>query len=115
MIMMDKYIELYHSYENQLKCAQSLDENCTAIICTTGGSYFSYYADLCNTIMDSGADVIVMTQNVHSNRLNRADHVISVGETNQDDSGKFAVLAVLDHLFLQYMKRHYTRLKGKEE
>jgi len=115
MIMMDKYIELYQSYENQLKCAQSLDENCTAIICTTGGSYFSYYADLCNTIMDSGADVIVMTQNVHSNRLNRADHVISVGETNQDDSGKFAVLAVLDHLFLQYMKRHYTRLKGKEE
>lgn len=112
MIMMDKYIELYQSYENQLRCAKSLDENCTAIICTAGGSFFSYYSELTNTIIKSPAKVIVMTQNIRSNRINGSDLVISIGETNQDDSGKFGALAVVDQLVLQYMKRHYVRLKG---
>ena len=44
--------------------------------------------------------------------MNRADHVIPIGITNKDDTGKFAALAVMDHIVLQYMKRHYTRLKG---
>lgn len=113
MIMMEKYIELYQSYENQLQCAKSLDEKCTAFICSAGGSFFTYYPELVNTIMNSGAKVIVMTQNTRSNLINRADHVISLGETNQDDTGKYAALAVLDHIVLQYMKRHYTRLKGE--
>ena len=112
MIMMDRYVELYQSYENQLECAKSLDENCAAIICTAGGSFFSYYHDLGEIIMDSGAKVIVLTQNTNSNRMNRADHVIPIGITNRDDTGKFAALAVMDHIVLQYMKRHYTRLKG---
>lgn len=56
--------------------------------------------------------VIVMTQNIRSNRINGSDLVISIGETNQDDSGKFGALAVMDQLVLQYMKRHYVRLKG---
>jgi len=112
MIMMDRYVELYQSYENQLECAKSLDENCVAIICTAGGSFFSYYHDLGDIIMDSGAKVIVLTQNTNSIRINRADHVIPMGITNRDDTGKYAALAVMDHIVLQYMKRHYTRLKG---
>ena len=115
MIMLDRYVELYQSYENQLKCARSLDENCVAVICSAGGSFFDYYHDLSDSIMDSGAKVIVMTQNTSSNRMDRADHVIPIGTTNQDDSGKFAALAVLDHIVLQYMKRHYTRIRGQNK
>ncbi len=114
MIMMDRYVELFQSYDNQLSCAKSLDENCTAIICTAGGSYFNYYQKLASEILHSGARVIVITQNVHSNMMNGAELVISAGVTNQDDSGKFAVLAVVDQLVLQYMKRHYIRTSGQE-
>lgn len=39
--------------------------------------------------------------------MDHADLVMSCGETNQDDAGKYAVMAVMDHLILQYMKRHY--------
>ena len=46
--------------------------------------------------------------------MNGAELVISAGVTNQDDSGKFAVLAVVDQLVLQYMKRHYIRTSGQE-
>lgn len=106
MILLGKYVELYQSYENQVACAQSLDENCTALICSLGGSYFSYYGDLVKTIMNSGAKIIVLTQNTNSIYINRADHILRCGETNQDDTGKFAVLSVLDTLVLQYMKRH---------
>lgn len=113
MIMMDRYVELYQSYDNQMKCAQSLDEDCTAIICSAGGTYFSYYRDLTGTIMNSKAKVIVMTQNVNSNMIGRSDVIIRCGETNQDDTGKYAVLAVLDHLALQFMKRHYIIHKGE--
>ncbi|MCR5796035.1 MAG: MurR/RpiR family transcriptional regulator [Solobacterium sp.] len=113
MIMMDRYIELYQSYDNQMKCAQSLDEDCTAIICSAGGTYFSYYRDLTGTILNSKAKVIVLTQNVNSNLINGADLVIRCGETNQDDTGKFAMLAVIDHLVLQFMKRHYSIHKGE--
>lgn len=107
MIMMDRYVEMYQSYENQMICARSLNETSTAIICTVGGSYFSYYPDLFSTIMNSGAATIILTQNTGSTFTNRADLVIGCGETNQDDTGKYAVLAVLDHLVLQYMKRHH--------
>ena len=113
MIMMDRYVELYQSYDNQLKCAQSLDEDCTAIICTAGGTFFSYYRDLTGAIMNSKAKVIIMTQNVNSNMIGRSDVIIRCGETNQDDTGKYAVLAALDHLVLQFMKRHYTIHKGE--
>ncbi len=115
MILMDKYIELYQSYENQMHCAETLDESCTAIICSAGGSFFSYYPDLVKTIMDSGAKVIVMTQNTDSEFVSRADHVISIGETNQDDTGKYGALAVIDQIVLQYMRRHYARRAGEGE
>lgn len=113
MILMDKYVELYQSYDNQLKCAQSLDGNCTAIICSVTGTYFSYYRNLTNTILNSKAKVIVLTQNVNSNMINGADLIIRCGETNQDDTGKYAVLAVIDHLAQQYMKRQYIIRKGE--
>ena len=41
--------------------------------------------------------------------MNHADLVMSYGETNQDDTGKYAVMAVMDHLILQYMKRYYIK------
>ena len=107
MIMMGRYVELYQSYENQLCCARSLDETCTAVICSVGGSYFSYYPELYSIIMHSDADMIILTQNTGSTFTNHADLVIGCGETNQDDTGKYAVMAVMDHLILQYMKRHY--------
>lgn len=106
MIILGKYTELYLSYENQMECAKTLDENCTAVICTLAGSYFIYYSDLVKTIMNSGAKIIVLTLNTKSPYINKADHIIRCGDTNQDDTGKFAVLSVLDHLVLQYMKRH---------
>ncbi len=106
MMILGRYTELYMSYENQMECARTLNENCTAVICSLAGSYFIYYADLVRTIMNSGAKIIVLTQNTDSIYTNKADHIIRCGETNQDDTGKFACLAVLDHIVLQYMKHH---------
>lgn len=51
-----------------------------------------------------------MTQNVNSNMIGRSDVIIRCGETNKDDTGKYAVL---DHLALQFMKRHYIIHKGE--
>ena len=108
--MMDRYVELFQTYENQLACAQSLDNNSLAVICTIGGSYFSHYNEIAKSIFSSGAKVAILTQSVGSMYINRADYVIKCGESNQNDIGKYTSLAVIDNIVMQYLKRH-----GKKE
>ena len=112
MILMDKYVETFQFYEGQLKCAASLDENSVAVICSVTGTYFSYYSNLVHAIVSSGAKLIVITQNTEANYINFADLIIDCGMTNRNDTGKYAVLAVLDMLVFIYMKRCWQRNTG---
>ena len=48
MIRMDRYVELYLDYTQQLACARSLQKNDLAIVCTVGGSYPMRYPTIWN-------------------------------------------------------------------
>ena len=90
----------------QKECAKELNEKSLAIICTIGGTYLTRYPEIWNRITTSRCKVIVITQNMGNPYLNEADYVLQCGATNKDDSGKYAVLLLLDYIVMSYMKRY---------
>ena len=104
MIQLGTYVELYQSYEHQCEAAASLTEGDVAIVCSMNGSYFSHYHDIVRDIFDSGARVVTLTQNRHALYYNRADWVLPCGDSNTNDTGKYAALMVIDYLVMSYMR-----------
>lgn len=110
MLPMGRYIELYQAYEHQIEAAESLTEGDLAIICSLNGSYCSLYTDIARAVFESGARTAVLTQSTYSLFINRADHVLTCGKTNENDLGKYAALMTIDYLVMAYLNRH---LKGE--
>ena len=104
MMQLGKYVELYQSYEHQCEAAASLMKGDVAIICSMNGSYFSHYHDIVRDIFDSGARVVTLTQNRHALYYNRADWVLPCGDSNANDTGKYAALMVIDYLVMSYIR-----------
>lgn len=104
MMQLGKYVELYQSYEHQREAAASLMEGDVAIICSMNGSYFAHYHDIVRDIFDSGARVVTLTQNRHALYYNRADWVLPCGDSNANDTGKYAALMVIDYLVMSYIR-----------
>lgn len=114
MLLMDKYIELYQSYDHQFEAAHELGKGDLAIVCSMNGSYMSHYQEITREIFSGGARVLVLTQNSHALHINRADWVLSCGETNANDVGKYAALMTIDCMVTGYLARLLTRKVSDE-
>lgn len=106
MMLMGKYVEQFMAYDAQLKCAQQLNSNSLAIICTVGGTYMSRYAKIWNTIRDSECRILVITQNLSNAELNSARYVLRCGTSNRDDVGKYSAMMTIDYLVMSYMRKY---------
>ena len=109
MIRMDRYVELYLDYTQQLACARSLQKNDLAIVCTVGGSYPMRYPTIWNGLIAAGCPILVITQNTSSSYWNYARFVLGCGVSNRNDVGKYGALMAVDMLTLQYLRQY-----GKE-
>lgn len=109
MIRMDRYVELYLDYTQQLACARSLQKNDLAIVCTVGGSYPLRYPTIWNGLVTAGCPILVITQNASSSYWNFARFVLGCGVSNRNDVGKYGALMAVDLLTLQYLRQY-----GKE-
>ena len=114
MLLMDKYVELYQSYDHQLAAAGELGDGDLAIICSMNGSYMSHYREIVRSIFASGVRVLMLTQNDHALYINRADWVLSCGETNANDVGKYAALMTVDCMVTSYLGRFLARKASNE-
>jgi RpiR family carbohydrate utilization transcriptional regulator len=106
LMMMGKYINAYQSYEMQKEDAGTLDENSLAVICTVGGSWYTRYDPIYKRIVNSGCHQLILTQNMSSPYLNRADLVMQCGTSNADDTGKYSMLAGADVMILRYLREY---------
>ena len=106
LMMAGKYVSAYQTYEKQMEEAGRLDHDSLAVICTAGGSWFSRYQSIYDRILNSGAHQLVMTQNLSSPYLNRADLVMQCGISNVDNIGRYCMLAGADAIILQYLKKY---------
>lgn len=104
LLPLGRYLELYQSYAHQEEMASLLGKGDLAFICTLNGSFFSNYSDLAAKVLQSGATVVVLTQNRYAMLVNRADYVLLCGASNECDVGKYAALLTIDNLILSYMR-----------
>lgn len=77
LFSMGKVMDLYLDQASQLACAQSLQPEDLAIICSVGGGYPIRYVDVCNSIRDSKCSMLAITQKrlepiLESGRLHHA-------------------------------------------
>lgn len=115
MLTLGRYVELYQSYAHQEEAAMTLGKGDVAFICSLNGSFFFNYTELSSRILQSGATVVVLTQNRNAMLVNRADHVLLCGNSNQNDVGKYSALLTIDYLVLSYMRRIYVGEVNEEE
>lgn len=106
MIRMDRYVELYLDYTQQLACARSLQKNDLAIVCTVGGSYPLRYPTIWNGLVTAGCPILVITQNASSSYWNFARFVLGCGTSNRNDVGKYGALMAVDLLTLHYLRQY---------
>lgn len=106
MMVMGKYVEQFMAYDAQLECAQHLGPNSLAIICTVGGTYMSRYAQIWNTIQNSGCRILVITQNLSNAELNSAHFILRCGTSNRDDVGKYSAMMTVDYLVMSYLRKY---------
>ena len=99
---------LYQSHAHQEDSATMLGAGDVAVVCSMNGSYFSHYGELTRKIYQSGATVVVLTQNRFAQNLNRADYVLFCGDSNQNDIGKYAALFTIDLMVMSYIRRLKT-------
>lgn len=109
MLRLGKYIEMYQSYEYQWEAAETLGENDLAIVLSVNGTFFSHYSDIVRGIFSSGAKVAAITQNRRALYINRVDYVLTCGDTNENDIGKYAALMTIDFLVMSYLNRKKRR------
>lgn len=106
LFSMEKVMDLYLDQASQLACAQSLQPEDLAIICSVGGSYPIRYVDVCNSIRDSKCSVLAITQNASNPYWNQAAFIMQCGESNANDTGKYGALAAIDLVVQQYLLQY---------
>ena len=114
MLPLGRYVELYQAHAHQEDVAASLGKGDVAIVCSLNGSFFSHYDKLTKQIFQSGATVVVLTQNRFALHLNRADYVLFCGDSNQNDVGKYAALLTIDQLVMGYIRHLRVDERGIE-
>lgn len=115
LLPLGRYVELYQSYAHQEEMASTLGKGDLAFICSLNGSYFSNYSELAGKVFQSGATVVVLTQNRYGMLVNRADYVLLCGTSNENDVGKYAALLTVDQLALSYMRHVQVEERPYEE
>lgn len=107
MLLMGKYVELYTDWDEQYESAEKLTKDSFAMVLSLECSYLSRYAPIWSAIVDSGAEIALITQNVNSTFCSIPDYVMQCGVTNRDNSGKYGALLAVDLLLMLYYEKYY--------
>lgn len=102
LILNNKFIEAYASYNNQLLCSQSLDDKDLAIIISVEGSFLFKYMDIVNNIRENNVKIVLITQNINSKFADIADEVLICGNSNRNNEGRISTMYLIEVLIMRY-------------
>ena len=108
MMLMNKYVQQFMYYDDQMECASSLSSRDAVIICSVQGTYPFRYNAIWNEIVSRECKIVVITQNIDSSYWNQADYIVPCGKTNANDIGKYSALMIIDMLLIHYMSKYYN-------
>jgi len=100
--LMNKYVRIGFSYEEQLEAAKELNENSTVLIATVEGGYFYRNDEIINVLNEKKAKIVVLTMNTQSKLMKEVDEVIICGKENSDTESRVSLLYVLELLVMYY-------------
>ena len=102
LLLMGKSTFAFLSQEEQLKCAEELDENSIAIILSLGGGFGRYAEDTWNMLVERKTKIILITQNPNNRLREYASHVLLIPGDNKHNSGKVTMLSLIEILSIRY-------------
>lgn len=100
--LMNKYIKIGLSYEEQLELVNSLKDNSVVFIVTIEGGYFYRNDKIIQILNNKNAKIIVITMNTQNKLMKEAQEVVICSKENSDTEGRISLLYVMELLIMYY-------------
>lgn len=100
--LMNKYIKIGLSYEEQLELVKSLKEKSLVFILTIEGGYFYRNDEIIRLLLQKNTKIVALTMNTQSKLMKEVDEIIICSKENSDTEGRVSLLYVLELLIMYY-------------
>lgn len=102
MALMNKYIKLGISYEEQLELAKSMKPNGVVVIATVEGGYFYRNNDIVDELINKNAYIIVLTMNNNMKIMKDVKEIVLCSKGNSDTEGRISLLYCIEIIIMYY-------------
>lgn len=102
MSLMNKYVKIGISYEEQLELANSIKPNAIVLIATIEGGYFYRNNDIIDALNEKNAQFIVLTMNNNTKLMKDVKEVVLCSKGNSDTEGRISLLYCLEIILMYY-------------
>ena len=101
--LMNKYITVAISNDEQLEAAHNLKENSVVIILSVEGGYFYRHSEVIQILLEKNIKLIVLTMNNHNKMINEfIDKVILCSQDNTNTESRMSLLYSLEIIIMYY-------------
>lgn len=102
--LMDKFVEVALSFEEQLEAANQLKEGSTVIILSLEGGFFYRREEVINILRRKNVKLILITMFAKSKLINEFENkqIILCGNNNDNTEGRVAMLYILEIIIMYY-------------
>lgn len=104
MALMNKYIKVALSSEEQLEAAKNLKEGSVVFILSLEGGYFYHNLEIIDILVRKKVKLVVISMNYHNKIINGFENheIIVCSNNNSNTEGRFSLLYVLEILIMYY-------------
>ena len=102
--LMNKYITVAISNDEQLEAAHNLKENSVVIILSVEGGYFYRHSEVIQILLEKNIKLIVLTMNNHNKMINEFidKEVILCSQDNTNTESRMSLLYSLEIIIMYY-------------
>ena len=102
--LMNKYISVAISNEEQLESAHALKEGSTVIILSVEGGYFYRHNEVIQILLEKKVKLVVLTMNEHQKMINEFidREVILCSQDNTNTESRISLLYTLEIIIMYY-------------
>ncbi|MDO4467126.1 MAG: MurR/RpiR family transcriptional regulator [Bacillota bacterium] len=103
--LMNKYVEVALSYEEQIEAAKSMTENSTVIILSLEGGFIYRREDVVKVLREKNVKIILITMNGVNKVVNEFEkkQIILCGKSNENTEGRIALLYIIEIIIMYYL------------
>lgn len=102
MALMNKYISIGLSYEEQLECVKEMEEGSVVFIASIEGGYLYRSDEVMRLLKEKNAYVIVLTMNQNSKLMKVAQEIVLCGDENSNTEGRISLLYIIEMIIMYY-------------